>query len=1036
MSIKLKKTLRTVCKVVLLVVGMGIVGFFVYEYLRIAPNDVRFTNVTSSSVTVSWNTKSPISATAVSFEGDTWLPLTVLGLGGERFYDTRDVRRAELEAVEKTAMNLYESEDLQPSMEDFEMEVEVVNMGEYYTHHVTVTGLDPETEYSFMIGDRFLYRKVRALDEISTVTTLEVPESVKSPVPAYGRILDAQGIEDPELLVPVVDGIVYFNLLDEFSEERSTVYSGRLNEEGNWYIDISGIRGEDGENFLNRYVDGETITNILAEINIDAGSLGRWEGILHSDFIAPAEMIVINDPLQVQGDGVGIGRVDSGILGKFVSEVEATTCTFAGYCGPCYILGGPVTNSCPCPQATLDARPGCKGKQSGTLEQAIANVAKASSGCANGSPGQHVWFGGDCKKCQVDERDDDGQVISYRWKSVGTENCSPENRDGRVFGPIEREDNGDATEDTDDEGGTSGNGWFISGRHTPNMRCKKLTRPAIQKEVEAGREFNSKTNCFAKIRELQGEEDPPDPASTIRYYIAGNRCKQIDLYHIRSTFNLPHFFTTSTECAGRLVQLFSSEEFGPHEAVSPAQECFEAGSGVSLFVYALDDKMYECKRGELKEYTFHSLTTKHNPYYCREFIEGNSQYCSSSFLSSRYCFDEKNDVMYQCISSKWTEVEGGRSIKAAIEPGEVIPGNPCDNPNGCLYKGGIIAEGVYAEEVSRCSIMTPGGGVPQHKDKVCKEDNIKHTCQDGECLPYTGDIQGVSDQSSKGNSILNSIFSYVQASTPNSSTEYIFDPETDMIVGIAPGLYTFEYEGQIYAFDITSSGHGTLIYIDKNNNGQYDEGIDIKVSDIASQINIVALSQTFNYQLREGFNFVSFPFLIPNEEFRTAAGLLKQLNEVYGDIIFSISRYDGGRWRIVGQNTVLYSNDDFQLLPGEGYVIKARGDVNISIVGQPVKYESIGDNAPINLYEGWNLVGLYGTRVKTYTAQSMLTDINASNFTADNVSKWEKDKQMYDGFQMSEGQEYGFDFPINRLESVFVRVLEGRGKWQPKLKTQ
>jgi hypothetical protein len=37
---------------------------------------------------------------------------------------------------------------------------------------------------------------------------------------------------------------------------------------------------------------------------------------------------------------------------------------------------------------------------------------------------------------------------------------------------------------------------------------------------------------------------------------------------------------------------------------------------------------------------------------------------------------------------------------------------------------------------------------------------------------------------------------------------------------------------------------------------------------------------------------------------------------------------------------------------------------------------------------------------------------------------------------MSEGQEYGFDYPINPLEAVFVRILEGRGNWQPKLRTQ
>ena len=173
-----------------------------------------------------------------------------------------------------------------------------------------------------------------------------------------------------------------------------------------------------------------------------------------------------------------------------------------------------------------------------------------------------------------------------------------------------------------------------------------------------------------------------------------------------------------------------------------------------------------------------------------------------------------------------------------------------------------------------------------------------------------------------------------------------------------------------------------------------------------------------------------------DEELRTAASLLKKLNEIYGNSLFSISKYEGGRWKIVGQNTVLYGNNDFQLLPGEGYVIKAKEEITVSVIGQPVKYETPGDTAPVTLFEGWNLIGLYGTGVKTYTAKTMIADINAANFTADNVSKWEKEKQSYEGFQFSEGQEYGFDFPINSLESVFVRVLEGRGNWQPKLRSQ
>jgi len=136
---------------------------------------------------------------------------------------------------------------------------------------------------------------------------------------------------------------------------------------------------------------------------------------------------------------------------------------------------------------------------------------------------------------------------------------------------------------------------------------------------------------------------------------------------------------------------------------------------------------------------------------------------------------------------------------------------------------------------------------------------------------------------------------------------------------------------------------------------------------------------------------------------------------------------------MVGQNVEVYDNNDFQLLSSEGYMVKAKNDVNISIVGQPIKFENESDNVPIYFSTGWNLIGLYGTNVKQYTAKTLIEDVNKDDFTADNVTKWAKDKQMYEGFQLTDSEEYGFDYPLNILESYFVRITEGKGNWEPQL---
>lgn len=1044
----MKKEKKKVLKVVWIVLGfllLSVVGLFVYEYMRIKPNDVRFSNVTSSSVTVSWNSKSPTSATTVSFEGDMWMPFTVLGLGGEKFYDSRDVRVAELEAAEKTAMNLYESGDLQPSVEDFEMEIEVTDMGNYYTHHVEIKGLDSETEYSFMIGDRFLYRKVESLGEGSTIMTLEVPDSLKTPVPAYGSVKDAQNKEAVEVddLKPVTDGVVYFNLLDEFTREKSSVHSSTLNEEGNWYLDISGLRDEDGEPFMNRYIDGETITNVLGEIIIDAGPLGKWEGILNSEVIAPAEMIVINDPLQEQIEGVGIRRVDSNFLGEVVPSVQASGCTFAGYCGPCF--DGVLSNSCQCPQSNLDGRPGCKGEESGTMEEAIADVAKGAAGCANGVPNQYVWFDNDCKQCQVYERNEEGGVISYRWKSVGDNDKCAENKDGRVFTPAINPPATSVVESEQDAmllkcietGGT-----VDPGNNLPVCVCPDGSRP---QDGDCGEKCAS-------------------------YHISSNSCKCINPADINKLGPPITLYDTLDKCKAALLQ---GEPPLPSEEEGQDPVCGGRAGSYAATDFAWHPFLSWCLVGSPEKFSPSALFPPMGrtvTWNCK--LKDNIKTCSASRdISESLVVKDCQKAVIPGAACRTSEDQNGVCSVVPVNSKCVIPGTTCFGPEEnsiyewsqrgiCVIKVSNYVKAVVSKtklgdqkcDASKCACLSVAGGLltgyldegeycpsvlvclPIYNGQVCSTDSSKKICDGFKCV---SDVEGIQDKVVDMSYLFSSFVTPTNATEESGTMQYIFDVDTGMIQGLTEGMYVFEYEGENYTFLVDPEKEAEImIYIDKDNNDQFDEGVDIRVTDLATKIEIMLVSMNYQFELKEGFNFVSFPFVIPGQENKTAAGLLEQLNEVYGDIIFSISKYDGGRWRIVGQNTVLYSNDDFQLLPGEGYLIKARRNINISIVGQPVKYQSVGDSAPVTLYEGWNLVGIYGTGVKTYTAQSMLTDINTSDFTADNVSRWEKEKQMYDGFQMSEGQGYGFDFPINSLESVFVRVLQGRGKWQPKLRTQ
>ena len=107
------------------------------------------------------------------------------------------------------------------------------------------------------------------------------------------------------------------------------------------------------------------------------------------------------------------------------------------------------------------------------------------------------------------------------------------------------------------------------------------------------------------------------------------------------------------------------------------------------------------------------------------------------------------------------------------------------------------------------------------------------------------------------------------------------------------------------------------------------------------------------------------------------------------------------------------------LAQGRGYLVMAEKDTTISVPGYKVK-ESI----PIALSSGWNLVGIHG-HSRRYTAKSLINSINSiEGLKANNVTFWPTNRGMYQGYQQSEGQAYGQDFPIVKDLGYFIRISE------------
>lgn len=914
-----------------------LIGLLVYDYINILPQNVKVTNVTSSSMTVSWTTKNRTKGVAKVVEGQSALPVHILGQ--DVSYDNRDVKEAELLAVIHTQENISSDNTFGVSFSNFAENIGLIKSTKYYTHHVTLTGLNPDSDYEIFVGDGVIYSRAQE-SKNKTFSTVDVPKSIPSPYPTYGTVLDANNMDIPvDDLLPVNDAIVYFTFFEDVNNNRSNTYSSTMNDEGNWYLDVSGARTSDGEDFFDKY--SQLPVNIMAEIVVDTGNSGIWKKVINANEISPVQTMVLNIPNSVNDaniNGNALEKISSQkITEMFVPDVLADDGygIFAGFCGPCTIQKDGVWVSAPCDPGILDSR-NCEGQPVKDLETQLQdNYKNDKPVCSEGS---YSLYGGNCKICVKAE----DRALTY-WSDLDDDSICEEKGVGE----------GQIKVDTG--------------------RGKEL------EEGESIEKSSEKTDTMEKVAKTE----------------------------------------------------LTLEE------IVILDDCYEAGFLVDAIINYNGDS-YKCSSSGRWE---KKIIPAQCDRYCNPLHTGDV--CISEDSSG-------NVVEKRCFGTLWVESSSGSSNGpsnemplVAVKVENISEGEQCpDTESMCRCSGGtkdgkVVTPGEFCPERVGISCF-----VGDHLDgEICSTSGF--VCSGGKCVENTDSIKS-SDKKSSG--IVGEGFVGEVLAQEDSAVyaDYILDPENGYISGLSAGTYTFEWNGETYAFRVIEeqieANNGELdIYIDVNNNQMYDSE-DEKLTKYGSQIKISTSVRTYDYNLRTGYNFISTPFLVSNPNTRTAASLLDTLNKQYIDAFYSISKFDG-TWKAVGQSSILYDTNDFQLVPGEGYVIYAKEDIDISIIGQPVKFDETGDSAPVLFNLGWNLVGLYGSGIRNYTAESLLDGLNSYqeiDFTADNVSKWDEEVQMYEGLQKTYENGtpavYGFDFPLQTQKAYFVRVLEGSGNWNPELK--
>lgn len=170
----------------------------------IAPQDVNFSNISDSMFTVSWTTVSPATG-FVSVKG---------GSKNAVFYDENDTSEK--------------------------------NLSKTISHNVTITGLEPETDYT-----------VKIVSAGQTFTGNALPFKVRTgPIinsrsgnlgPAYGKITDSSSL-------PVAGALVYLTL------QNGQLLSAQTTKNGAWLVPLNVARSADLSSYL--LIEGRETENI------------------------------------------------------------------------------------------------------------------------------------------------------------------------------------------------------------------------------------------------------------------------------------------------------------------------------------------------------------------------------------------------------------------------------------------------------------------------------------------------------------------------------------------------------------------------------------------------------------------------------------------------------------------------------------------------------------------------------------------------------------------------------------------------------
>lgn len=239
-----------------IIIGLGLYLAINSLFPKEPPKEVRVTNVTDSSLTVSWTTTKPTTGHLVFNQQPN------------RFLRTLGFFCASFPILTPYCLGTAYDEALTPG----------------YNHQVTLKNLSPNSSYYYrIISEGRLFKKNDLGRVLLDIQTHSVLEGLTLPQPAFSRVFKSDG------KTGVPGALVYLTLLDGKNRKlvKSSTISTVTDWRGVWQVDLGNFRQFNQESFHKITADD------ILFIEVKAGKLGEARQFQPAAKTDPVEPIIL-----------------------------------------------------------------------------------------------------------------------------------------------------------------------------------------------------------------------------------------------------------------------------------------------------------------------------------------------------------------------------------------------------------------------------------------------------------------------------------------------------------------------------------------------------------------------------------------------------------------------------------------------------------------------------------------------------------------------------------------------------------------------